>query len=262
MESSIDIDNWKLVAFFSILLIPLAINYRFKLELSKTIAISVIRMSLQLLMVGLYLVFLFELDSLAINLIWLCIMLIIGSRAVITNAGLKPSALYPLVISAMTLSLFPILAILLIGLLKPQPSYSAQYLIPLAGMLLGNSLTGNIVALQQFYSSLKDKESEYQASLALGATPKQACLPFVQQALKNALAPILASMTTTGLVTLPGMMTGQILGGVAPLIAVKYQLVIMIAVFTMLSLSVATTLSLCVKFTIYKTGLVKNCRIE
>lgn len=259
MENSIDINNWKLVAFLSILLIPLAINYRFKLTLGKTISVSVVRMSLQLIMVGLYLVFLFELNSFIINLIWLSVMLLIGSRAVITNAKLKPRYLYPLVISAMTLSLLPILAILLMGLLQPSPSYSAQYLIPLAGMLLGNSLTGNIVALQQFYSSLKDKESEYLAALALGATPKQACLPFIQQALKSALAPILASMATTGVVTLPGMMTGQILGGVAPIIAVKYQLVIMVSVFTMLSLSVALTLSLCVRFTVNQTGLVKNC---
>ncbi len=259
MENSIDIDNWKLLGFLSILFIPFAINLYYKLSLSRTIAIAVIRMSLQLFMVGLYLAFLFELNSLLVNLIWLALMLVIASRAVITNARLKPKYLFSLVITAMAISLLPIMAILLLGLLQPQPYYSAQYLIPLAGMLLGNSLTGNIVSLQHFYTSLKDKEAEYQAALALGATPKQACLPFMQASLKNALAPILASMTTMGLVTLPGMMTGQILGGVTPLIAVKYQLIIMVAVFTMLSLSVSLTLSLCVRFTIKDTGFVKNC---
>lgn len=259
MENSIDIDNWKLLSFLSILLIPLAINFYYKLSMSRTFVMAVVRMSLQLAMVGLYLAFLFELNSLLVNAIWLVIMLIIGSRAVITNANLKLKYLFHLVLTAMTLSLIPIITILLLGLLQPRPYYSAQYLIPLAGMLLGNCLTANIVSLQSLYSHLKDKQADYHAALALGATPKQACLPFIQISLKNALAPILASMTTMGLVTLPGMMTGQILGGVAPLIAVKYQLIIMVAIFTMLTLSVSLTLSLCVRFTINKSGLIKNC---
>ncbi|CAM2913579.1 YbbM seven transmembrane helix protein [Vibrio rarus] len=117
-------------------------------------------------------------------------------------------------------------------------------MIPLAGMLLGNSLSGNIVALQNLYSAFEQQQAEYEAAIALGASPSYATLPFVRVAMQKAFAPILASMATTGLVTLPRMMTGQILGGASPMVAIKYQIMILIAIFVMMSLFVTLTLHL------------------
>lgn len=123
-------------------------------------------------------------------------------------------------------------------------------------MLLGNSLSGNIVALQNLFTAFKERESEYHAAIALGASPHYATLPFVRAAMQKAFAPIMASMATTGLVTLPGMMTGQILGGVNPMVAIKYQLLILIAIFVMLTISVTITLQLTLKNNISKEGKV------
>ena len=84
-----------------------------------------------------------------------------------------------------------------------------------------------------------------------------ASAPFVRNAMQKAMSPIMASMATTGLVTLPGMMTGQILGGASPMIAIKYQLMIMLAIFIMMSTSLAVALKLSLKATLTKEGRVK-----
>jgi putative ABC transport system permease protein len=257
MGSSIDIAWWQLAVFMSVLIVPLAINLKLKLHLGRQISISVTRMICQLILVGLYLEFLFSLDSLLINILWLSVMVLIGTSAIVTGAKLPRRVLYLPVLSGLIIGVIPLMFILLLLLLQPQPLYSAQYLIPLAGMLLGNSLSGNIVALQRLFTAFDEKKMEYEGALALGAQPYQAAFPFLQSALSQSLAPILASMTSMGLVTLPGMMTGQILGGSDPMLAVKYQLIILVAIFVALSLSVTTSLILSIKRSITHTGFIK-----
>ena len=254
MQATIDISWIDLSLFMLLTMIPLTIGRYFQLAITKEVIIAVTRMVLQLLLVGLYLQFLFNLNSIWLNLIWLSTMIIIGASAVLSGAKLPPKTLFAPMVVSLGVALLPVLAILLLWLLKPTPLYSAQYLIPLAGMLLGNSLSGNIVALQRLFVSLEENRSEYEAALALGAKPKQASLPFVQSAMKQSLAPILASMTTTGLVTLPGMMTGQILGGSDPMVAIKYQLIILLAIFVVLSMCVTITLQLSVRAALNPSG--------
>ncbi|BBM64417.1 ABC transporter permease [Vibrio alfacsensis] len=256
MNQVVDI-NWLDLATFSLILcIPLFINMHYKLGLARDSVISVIRMTIQLFLVGLYLEYLFQLNSLAINLAWLVIMVVVGASAIVNKANLPQNALILPLIAGLTCSLFPLLAAISFGLVKPQPFYNAQYMIPLAGMLLGNSLSSNIVALQNLFTAFEQRKSEYEAAISLGASPKYASFPFIQEALRKSLAPILASMATTGLVTLPGMMTGQILGGASPMIAIKYQLVIMLAIFVMLSVSVALTLELTLRCVQTKEGRI------
>lgn len=257
MNSVVDIAWLELMLFSSILLIPLAINVRYKLGIAKTTAISVIRMTLQLVLVGMYLEYLFQLNSLLINILWLAVMILVGASSIIDKANLpKYPLMFPL-ITALTLSLLPLLMITTIGLIRPEPFYNAQYIIPLAGMLLGNSLSSNIVALQNLFSAFEQRKSEYEAAISLGATPKYASFPFVQEAIRKSLAPILTSMATTGLVTLPGMMTGQILAGSNPMIAIKYQLIIMLAIFVMLCVSVVINLEMTLHYVQTKEGRIK-----
>lgn len=257
MQAVIDISWWQLGLFLTTLAIPLAINAWLGLKLHREFLIAAGRMVIQLVLVGLYLAYLFELNSVFINGLWLLIMLLIGASAIVSKARLPRRWVYGPVLAGLVCALLPLLALLLFVLLQPTPWFSAQYLIPLAGMLLGNSLSGNIVALQRLNSAFQDKFAEYEAALALGATPKQAAQGFVQQALQQAQAPIIASMATTGLVTLPGMMTGQILGGTDPMIAIKYQLVILVAIAVMLVTSVAITLLLTLACVLGPTGQVK-----
>ncbi|MCF2856709.1 ABC transporter permease [Pseudoalteromonas sp. SMS1] len=242
MHSVIDIQWWQLAAFSLTLIIPFYLNFHYQLGMAKDTIVGLGRMTLQLIMIGLYLEFLFQLNNFWINISWLSIMVLIGTSAIVSKTKLPLKVLFSPVAMSLAAGLFPLLAILTLAVIKPQPYYHAQYAIPLAGMLLGNSLTSNIVCLQSFFSSLKERWPEYQAALSLGASPIEATRPFVQHALQHALAPMLATMATTGLVTIPGMMTGQILGGATPMVAIKYQLMIMIAIFVMMS--ICTTLCL------------------
>jgi putative ABC transport system permease protein len=105
------------------------------------------------------------------------------------------------------------------------------------GMILGNCMRGNILALERFYSSIRRNEKEFITYLLMGATLREAVTPYMRESIRPALAPQLSTMATLGIVSLPGMMTGQILGGTSPLIAIKYQLAVMIAIFTAIALS-------------------------
>ncbi|MBY6186439.1 ABC transporter permease [Marinobacter hydrocarbonoclasticus] len=257
MNTVIDIPWWQLATFATILVIPLWINQRFELGQGRNTLTAFVRMTAQLALVGLYLKFVFSHDNLALNLAWLAIMTLVGASAILGNSQMRHRKLVLPVLAGLVLSLLPVLGLLLLGLLQPAPWYSAQYLIPLAGMLLGNTLSGNVVALQRYFGAMKSDFALYEGALALGCTPQCAARPFVQQAIRQAQAPQLATITATGLVTLPGMMTGQILAGTDPHIAIKYQLVIMIAIYVMLSLSVTLTLLMAQRAVLAPTGQVQ-----
>lgn len=105
-------------------------------------------------------------------------------------------------------------------------------MIPIAGMILGNCLRANIIGIRRFYQSIRQGEKAFCQQLADGATLHEATSPHLQHTLQEALAPTLATMATIGVVSLPGMMTGVILGGADPMTAIQYQIAIMIAIFT------------------------------
>ncbi|MFT6987106.1 MAG: putative ABC transport system permease protein [Psychromonas sp.] len=257
MQSSLYISWTQLALFSMVLFVPLLINRYYQLAMAKEVLIAVSRMAIQLILVGLYLQYVFSLNNLFVNIGWIILMVLIGSSAIVGKANLPKKAIFMPVACGLSLGLLPLMLLLCYVVIRPDPLYSAQYVIPLAGMLLGNSLSSNIVALQNLFEAFAQRRSEYEAAIALGATPFQAANPFVIVALKKAQAPILASMATTGLVTLPGMMTGQILAGVTPILAIKYQLVILIAIFVMSSISLTVTLQLSLQRTLCKTGRIK-----
>ena len=256
MQDVIDISWWQLLLFSSLLILPIAINHKLKLGLGKEASISISRMVVQLFLVGLYLEYLFTLNSLWINLLWLFAMIVVGASSIVEKSKLPKQLLLVPVALSLAVTCVPIVLFICFFIIKPTPLFNAQYLIPIAGMLLGNSLSSNIVALQNLFGAFETQKSEYEAAIALGASPTYAAAPFVRNAIQKAMSPIMASMATTGLVTLPGMMTGQILGGASPMIAIKYQLMIMLAIFVMMSSSLALALHLSLKTSLTKEGRV------
>jgi putative ABC transport system permease protein len=111
-----------------------------------------------------------------------------------------------------------------------EPWYSPRYVIPIAGMVLGNSMTGIALSLERVFSDLDARAGEIRAMTALGASPWEAAHPSVRTALRAGLIPAINSMAAAGIVFIPGMMTGQILAGADPLEATKYQIVVMLMV--------------------------------
>jgi putative ABC transport system permease protein len=114
----------------------------------------------------------------------------------------------------------------LLGQLRPEPWYHPRYALPLLGMILGNTMTGVSLGLDVLTNGVMRERAAIEACLALGGTRYQALLPVIRDALRSGFMPTINSMAAIGLVSLPGMMTGQILAGVEPVDAVKYQLLI------------------------------------
>ena len=112
-------------------------------------------------------------------------------------------------------------------LLRISPWYDARYLLPLAGMIIGNAMTAASLAVERFATALRQRRGEVEAALALGASSGQASMALRREALRLAIIPAVNSMLVVGLVSLPGMMTGQIIAGSDPAQAVRYQIVVM-----------------------------------
>jgi UDP-glucose/iron transport system permease protein len=111
-----------------------------------------------------------------------------------------------------------------------EPWFSPRYLIPLAGMIIGNSMNGATLAAERLAAEVRERRDEIETALCLGATPRQAVQNGLRNAFRAALIPATNTMAATGIVALPGMMTGQILSGTPPILAVRYQIAIMCAI--------------------------------
>lgn len=229
----------QLAVGFLIMLLPAWILWKYRTGLNKKLFTASLRMVLQLLFVGYYLEYLFEYDNPWINAAWIFVMVAVADFATVDRSGLsrKPKVLLPVFMSTflgiIIIDLFFLEVV--IGLPK---LLAAQYTIPITGMVLGNCLRSNVIGINDFYHRLNEHKERYQFYLSCGATRDEATHPFVSEALKKSANPTLASMATIGLVSLPGMMTGQILSGSSPMIAIKYQIMIMVAIFSGTILSV------------------------
>ncbi len=244
-----DISLLSMALIYAMLLIPLAITWKLKVSFIQTTLVAALRMTVQLILVGLYLQFIFELNNPWINFGWITIMTIVANFTVIGNSGLRIKRLFLPVFIGIASSTFIVTIVLVIISIRPQPLYDARYLIPIAGMILGNSLKSNVISLERFYSSVRSREKQYLTYLTMGATRFEAILPYLRAAYKASVAPTVATMATIGLVSLPGMMTGQILGGSFPLVAIKYQIAIMIAIFASTTVATLINILLSVRFT-------------
>lgn len=224
---------------FLIMLLPGYILWRYRTGLNKKLLTASLRMVLQLLFVGYYLEYLFKYDNPWINAAWIIVMVAVADFATVDRSNLtrKWSVLLP-VFGATVMGIILIDLFFLEVVIRLPRLLAAQYTIPITGMVLGNCLRSNVIGINAFYYSLLDHRERYQFYLASGATRAEALKPFFSEALQKAANPTLASMATIGLVSLPGMMTGQILSGSSPLIAIKYQIMIMVAIFSGTILSV------------------------
>jgi len=239
--------SWGQLAIgFTILIIPAFILWKYKTGLIQKMGIAVVRMTLQLLFVGYYLEYLFKYDNLWINLGWILIMVIVADFATINRSELKRKKYLVVSLFAATFLGIVIIDLFFLQFVIQLPDIlAAQYAIPITGMVLGNCLRSNVIGISEFYYSIDKHQERYRFFLANGANQQEALFPFFRMALKKSANPTLASMATIGLVSLPGMMTGQILSGSSPFIAIKYQIMIMLAIFsgTVLSVYLGITFS-------------------
>jgi len=229
---AVEIDWIRLSFAYLLLLIPFAALYYYGTGLTRTSIIAAARMTIQLLFVGVYLKYIFELDSIWLNLGWAILMIGIAGATIVKRSELRSRYIMFPVLLGILGGLGLTAGFVLVFILDLNNPFTARYFIPIVGMLLGNCLSTSIIGLTTFYRGLDENRDRYSYRLACGASRNEALRPFISEALKRAFNPAVASMATIGLIALPGMMTGQILGGSAPWNAIRYQLIIMIAIFS------------------------------
>lgn len=218
-----------LVAASVFLIMNAAFSIVLKLGLTRSLIISALRMTVQLLLVGLVLKVIFNAGSLWWTLLAAGVMIAFAGREIwarqerrlkgFWGPGLGTGAMF---IAGSLVTLYG-----LAGQIRPDPIWLPQYALPLFGMILGNAMTGVSLGLDTLHTALARGKRDVEAQLLLGRTRWEATRPAIRQALRSGFTPIINAMAATGVVSLPGMMTGQILSGIDPQQAVKYQLLIM-----------------------------------
>lgn len=206
-----------------------ACSLALQLGLERQLAIAALRMSVQLVLVGYVLTFLFAIVSPFWTAVAAIAMVLFAAREIVARQKRRLQAIwtYGLGAGATLLAAGTVTTLALLTQLRPDPWYHPRYSLPLLGMILGNTMTGISLGLDVLMTGLVRDRAAVEARLALGETRHHALLPVTRDALRNGFMPIINSMAATGIVSLPGMMTGQILAGVEPVDAVKYQLLIM-----------------------------------
>jgi putative ABC transport system permease protein len=216
---------------FFLLLIPILISYYLNLKLISSTVESALRMLIQLLFVGVFLTFVFDLNNPFLNIAWVFVMIFVASQTVLKNAELKTRNLLPLLTVFMAVTNYAMLLYFNKFIINLNDLFDARYFIPIAGMVLGNSLKANVIGMEHFCSEIKRNENRYLFRLSMGAEKTEALVPYLRKSIRVALKPTIANMATIGIVFLPGMMTGQILAGASPLVAIEYQIAIMLAIY-------------------------------
>lgn len=212
-----------------LLLIQAALSIALALNLFRDIAIAAVRMVVQLSLVGIVLEFLFQVVSPWWTALAILIMIAFAGREAVARQSRKLSGLwgYGIGTSAMLVAATLVTVLALTAAVEPTPWYNPRYAIPLLGMVLGNNLTGVALGLNTLTATAKRERVAIEAQLCLGADKWTALRPTLREAMRSGLIPIINAMAATGLVALPGMMTGQILAGASPEEAIKYQLLVM-----------------------------------
>jgi putative ABC transport system permease protein len=212
-----------------LVIVNAVLSIALQLHLERQLLVSTLRMIVQLILVGVVLKTLFALVSPLWTGLAALAMVLFAGREILARQErrLKGFWAYGLGTGCMLLAAGLVTIFALTTQIRPEPWYDPRYALPLLGMILGNTMTGISLGLHTLSVGLVRERGAVEAQLMLGAPRWQALLPVARTALRSALMPIINSMAATGLVSLPGMMTGQILAGADPEEAVRYQMLIM-----------------------------------
>ncbi len=213
-----------------------------RLRLEKELAIAALRMVVQLALIGLVLKALFTLVNPWLTALAAAVMIGFAGYEAMARQDRRLAGLwgYGIGAGAMLFAASVVTIFALTTQVQPDPWYSPRFALPLLGMILGNCMTGVALGLNLLLGRAPKERGGIEAMLALGYPKREAMKPLIREAVRAGLIPIVNAMAATGLVSLPGMMTGQILAGVDPVEAVKYQMLIMFLIAGGTALGVLT----------------------
>ncbi len=215
-----------------------------RINLQRQIIFAALRMTVQLLLLGLVLKVLFDLSNPVLIGLMTVIMLLVGGREIFARQAKPFKGIWGFAIgtSSMFVSSFTVTLFTLIFIINNHPWFAPQYLIPLLGMILGNTMNGISIAMDSLTKTAWNQREMIEQRLLLGFDRKAAILPIKKESIRSGMIPIINSMSTAGIVSLPGMMTGQILAGSPPIEAVKYQILIMFMIASGTGFGIITAL--------------------
>lgn len=238
MDTIINLQLWQMIsAYIFVVLLLVIVKFR-GIHREKEIIISSFRMTLQLVIAGYILVYVF--DN-AHPLLTIGILLIMEGFSIY---NIQKRVKYKLSkemkkIIALSMLLGPLSSLLffVFVVVRLSPWYDPRYFIPIAGMLVGNSMTATTLGVRGLIDSMNTQKQLVETALMLGATPKLASKLIVDKTFDSAILPTINTMVGMGIVSLPGMMTGQILSGTSPVTAIEYQIVIMLGILGSVALT-------------------------
>ncbi len=229
MTDVVTLNIWQFSLVYILLIVVGIIMKLCKVNQLKLLIVGSVRMTVQLVLAGLILTYIFENPHPLFVIAYFVLMMIFAIWRILSqNKGLNPAFRRVVILSVALIGSF--VTVFFIVLVVGQSIFNPQYVIPIAGMILGNTMTGISLGLRTFFSKLKDQEAKIYALTCSGAKASKILLPLVRESLEIALLPTFNSMMGLGIVSLPGMMTGQILSGTLPLTAILYQISISIAI--------------------------------
>lgn len=229
METVADISLIKLLLAFVPVLVTLVILWKWAMDVGNAVY-ALLRMVGQLLLVGYLLAWIFGADSSGVILLVLVVMVVASSWIALRTVSHSRFELFKVALLGISVGGGLTLLVSTQWVLQLDPWYEAQFMVPLAGMAFANAMTAVSLAGERLFAELDHQRSWQEAR---------------STAFQAAMIPVINSLFAVGLVSLPGMMTGQILSGVSPLVAVRYQVLVMCMIFSAAGISTAIFLSLC-----------------
>ena len=250
MDSSIINISWLNVAVTTVLVIAAGIcSVYLNLRLEKDMLVGTIRTFLQLFLLGYVLKIVFALNDPIVIFLLFALMIMFAARIISGRVKEKSIPYFLPVLASMFLSYMVINTFVMSAIIQAKPWYNPVYFIPIGGMIIGNSMNAIAISMNHWFDGLKKERDRVELYLSLGATPIESSRENFRESIKAGMIPSINALMSVGVVSIPGMMTGQILAGISPLIAIKYQIVIMLllvgstAISTILALHIVRKIS-------------------
>jgi putative ABC transport system permease protein len=221
--TTVSISLEEVAASLALIAVAVAVSFWRRAELEQDIGVAVVRSFLQLTAVGFVIQAIFDSDSLWLVAALLAGMVAFGTWTARGRARAVPRATGPIALALAVAAGVTLGLVLAFGVFEPEP----RYLVPVGGMVIGNSMTAVAVTLNRLADEVHDRRREIEAVLALGATSAQAARATVTRSLRSGMIPLVDSTKTTGIVFFPGTMVGMLVAGAAPVDAVRLQLVLL-----------------------------------
>jgi putative ABC transport system permease protein len=221
--SPVDISMTEVAAASALVVVAAIVSRWRHADLEKDLGIAVFRSFVQLTAVGYVIQAIFDSDSLWLVAALLAGMVTFGAWTARGRAKAIPGVFWPLLLSLGMAAAATLGLVLALGVFEPK----ARYLVPVGGMVIGNAMTAAAVALNRLVDEVRGSAHLIEATLALGATSRQAASGLVSRSLRSGLIPLVDQTKTTGMVFFPGAMVGALLGGAEPVDAVRLQLILL-----------------------------------